>query len=333
MSSQDKAQGRNPVLQESNSQLGLMPDLALFCEVVRAGSLRAAAEVRDVTPSTVTRAIQRLEKALNMRLFVRTTRSLTLTDEGRGLYEACLPGVLTIEKAFVAALRSQAATEGSVRVTCSTNFGRRHIAPLVHRFIAKHPQIGVELILEDAVRNLGAEGFDLAIRGGRFGEERVIARRIAEMPMYICGSPVYLARAGVPRQPGELMSHQCIRYFFAGTQKELLWEFRQDKELVPLGVPGSYVVNNIEVACQAACEGLGLAQLPGYVAAPEIRNGRLAPVLLDFLDASRAFFLCYQDRLERLPRRVQLLANFLITEIGPTANFVLMPQERGCYAA
>lgn len=333
MSSPDKAQSRNPVLQESNNQLELMPDLALFCEVVRAGSLRAAAEVRDITPSTVTRAIQRLEKALVMRLFVRTTRSLTLTEEGRGLYEACLPGVLTIENAFVAALRSQAATEGSVRVTCATNFGRRHIAPLVHRFIARHPQIGVELILEDAVRNLGTDGFDLAIRGGRFGEERVIAKRIADMPMYICGSPAYLARAGVPRQPSDLMAHQCIRYFFAGTRKELLWEFRQGEELVPLGVPGTYVVNNIEVACQAACEGLGLAQLPGYVAVPEIMGGRLAPMLLHFLDASRAFYLCYQDRLERLPRRVQLLANFLIAEIGPATNFTLMPQERDRYAA
>lgn len=317
----------NPILQESNNHLSLLHELTLFCEVVRTGSFTGAASSRDVTVSTMTRGIQRLEKAIGVKLFVRTTRRVTLTDEGLSLYQRCLPGVRSIQDAMLATQRSQRTPGGLIRVTSASIFGHRHIAPIVNQFMLDHPDISIEFSLDDQFRDMGEDGLDVAIRGGRISGSRLIARKIADMPMYICGAPAYLERHGKPKNPEELIEHRCIRFVFQGTQKEMLWEFCREGELYPIGVPGGYVVNNNEVACEAACAGIGLVQLPGYIAVPEIRRGRLQPVLMTFLDSSRAFYLCYQDRLDVLPKRIQLFAEYLLANVGPAEQFALSKQE------
>lgn len=308
-----------------------LPELAAFCRVAEAGGFNAAAQTFGMGASTMSRSVVRLETALRVKLFERTTRHVSLTDEGKSLLESSAPLVKQLTATMQALHQSSESRTGLLRISSAAAFGRRYVTPMINRFQNTNPEIAIELHLEDRLINLVDESVDLCVRGGRLDDSQLIARRLTSVPMYVCGSPDYLAFRGRPLVPGDLLTHHCIRFRFRGTQQWFLWEFSRNEDFFTIDIPGRLTLDDIEAACSSAVDGLGLAQLPGYIAVPEIRAGRLVPVLLDYVDKSRAFYLCYLRRSPIQPLRLRLLIECLTKHLGSVTDFQLSEKELEIY--
>jgi DNA-binding transcriptional LysR family regulator len=305
----------------------LLPELAVFCRVVQAGGFSAAADLCDVPVSTVSRALARLETALGVRLLNRTTRQVAVTDDGKDLYARCATHLHAIGDALMSTRDSKATPGGTLRISSAATFGRRHIAPLVGEFMNRYPDISVELFLDDRIADPIADGVDICICGGRPEATGYIVRPLAPMPMYVCASPHYLKSRPILQAPEEIAAHRCVRFRSRGTGKVQRWEFRRDGEFLALDAPGNLLLDDEELVCHSVLNGAGLGQLPGYIAIPEIRAGKLVPVMLDYLDESRYFYLQYVNREQRQPLRISLFIRFVLEAISGDRSFRLDAEE------
>jgi DNA-binding transcriptional LysR family regulator len=318
-------ESEDPMSLEANLE-AMLPELALFCRVAVAGGFNGAAMTLDASASTLSRNVARLERALNVRLFERNSRFLSLTSDGKALFEVSRPLLRDLVSALRETKERTGTRAGTIRISCAAAFGRRHIAPHVVKFQGENPDIAIDLKLEDRLVDPIEESIDLCVRGGRIHDSRMIARPIAPIPLYTCASPHYLERFGQPVSPNGLAKHQCIQFRFKHSHRRLAWEFRLDGALTSIDVPGNLVLDDIDAVCDAAIAGSGLAQLPGYIAVPQIRAGRLRPVLGRFVDTSRLFYLHYLRRTAAQPLRTRLLINYLSEKIE-SGNFQLSDTE------
>ena len=314
-------------LPDRNELEALVGDLVYFARVAEGGGFSGAAMARGVPASTVSRAVSRLEAALGAKLFSRSTRLLSLTPTGQQLRDRCANPLRECIDAMLAIQGEEALPQGTLKVSAAAAFGRMHVAPLLGKFQRRHPEIAVELRLEDTLLDPARDALDLCIRGGVPPDSRHVARRIAPLPLYVCASRSYLEARGVPGTPEAIAGHSCIRFRFQGTGRLLRWSFQRDGIATELEPAGTLLLDDIESACGAAKEGHGLAQLPGYIAVPAIKAGHLLPVLLDWLDESRSFFFLSADRAERLPMRAQLFIEYLCAAVSTEASFALSEEE------
>lgn len=310
-----------------NNYFDLLVELRLFTAVVECGGFTAAADKLGLNKPVITRAVQKLETALGVRLLNRTTRRVGVTDEGLALFERCKPGLDQACKALSAAKESRTEAKGLLRMTSPITFGRKFIAPLAIEFRKMYPDIEIELSLNDTVVDLISSGIDIAVRGGLPDDSRLISRPLAPMPLYVCASPAFLARNGVPAKPEELSRFECIRFRFRSRDSDMAWEFSEGGKQFSVQVSGPVSVDEIEIARDAALAGQGFAQLPGYVAVEHIRKGELVPVLLDFLSDSRKFTLTYVNRHEMQPLRDRLFAELVSASLAKTELFLLNESE------
>ena len=314
-------------LPDRNELDALIGDLVYFARVAEGGGFSGAAAARGVPASTVSRAVSRLEAALGAKLLNRSTRAVSLTPAGQVLRDKCARPLRDCVAAMLTTQEEERLPQGTLKVSSAAAFGRRHVAPLIGEFQKRHPDIAVELRLEDALVDPGADGLDLCIRGGVPPDSRHVVRRIAPLPLYVCASLSYLEARGVPGTPEMVADHSCIRFRFQGTGHLLRWAFRTGGVPMELDPQGALLLDDIESVCGAAQDGRGLAQLPGYIAVPAIRAGRLLPVLLDWLDESRSFFILSPDRTARLPRRSQLFMDYVVAAMSANPQFTLTPRE------
>src|SRR5688572_10867964 len=228
--------------------------------IVEFGSLTAAAEALETSPPTVVRAMDALEAALGERLLNRTTRRLSLTDEGREYHERCKRVLAEVEEAEAALSSRRAMPKGRLRVTAPVMFGRLRVTPLVTEFIAKQPAVEVELLLLDRVVDLVEEGIDVAVRIGQLPESSLVAVPVGETRRVVCATPAYLRKSGIPKNPADLAKHRCIA--FSGLSGSTEWSFKPGVPRVP--VRAALTTNQVDVALAACQQGVGCVQLLCY---------------------------------------------------------------------
>lgn len=252
-------------------------EMEVFARVVQEGGFSAAARSLDLTPSAVSKLIARLEARLGVRLLVRTTRALTLTEEGEAYHHAARRILQELDDADQAAARG--AVRGRLRVNTTIPFGTMFVAPAMPAFLARNPNLIVDLSFTDGIVDLVAEKTDVAIRMGNLPDSGLIARKLGQSRRVVCAAPSYLERMGKPETPADLERHDCLTFNFRRARPS--WPFRHDGRDVEQPVTGSLVVNNGETMKQMALAGAGIARLGLFHVAAEIAAGALVPLLED----------------------------------------------------
>lgn len=265
-------------------QIGLdrLTGLIAFARTASLGSYTAAARALGLSPSAVSKSVQRLEEHLGLRLLTRTTRSLTLTAEGRELHERALRLLEEVERIEQAAASARAEPAGLLRVAAPLPVGIHILAPALPRFRARYPKVTVDLRLGDRYADLIEDGIDVAIRVGEIADSRLISRRLAPHRLCAFAAPGYLAERGTPRTPDELAGHECVNFRYQSTGQALRWPFCSGERTLEL-VPDAGItidVTDAVVAVLAAGGGIGIA--PTYAAAGLVERGLLVPVLMDY---------------------------------------------------
>jgi DNA-binding transcriptional LysR family regulator len=297
-----------------------------FVRVAAAGSFSQAARQLGVSTVAVSRNVQRLESELGVRLFHRTTRRVSLTEEGRALFESSRGALAELEAAHDTIAERRTEPEGVVRVTSARAFGRMYILPLLGEFRTRYPRIEVELGFADRVVDMIAESYDVGIRVGQMPDSNTVVRKLADVPRFVCASPRYLMQHGAPQTPGQLSAHECIRYRSISSGRPRRWEFGRGAEVVGYDVRGHLILNDILAVCDAAVAGLGLAQLATFVATPHIREGQLVPVLTDYAPPLFPVSLCYPAR--RLqPARARVFVDFVVERLTHHPDLLFDPRS------
>lgn len=250
-------------------------EMEVFVRVLREGGFSAAARSLDLTPSAVSKVIARLEDRLGARLLLRTTRALTLTEEGEAYHRAAVAILQDLDDADQAA--AVGAVRGRLRVSASVPFGRMFVAPLAITFLARHPDVILDLSFTDDVVDLLAQRTDVAIRVGDLPDSALIARKVGQSRRVVCAAPAYLARQGTPHLPADLKDHECLRFNFRRARTG--WPFRQDGRAFEQPVAGNMLLNNGETMRQMALAGVGIARLGLFHVADDIAAGALVPLL------------------------------------------------------
>lgn len=256
-----------------------MADMALFARVVEQRGFSAAARQLGIAKSAVSKRIDRLERALGVRLLQRTTRSLSMTEAGRAVYERAVQSIALAEEARSCVANLAEAPRGLLRVTASVAFGKRCIAPLLPAFLAAYPEVRLQFTLLDRLVDLAEEGFDLAIRLNRSPPELAVAKALMPIDYVVCAAPDYLAGRPIS-QPADLASCNCLYYGYRDGGAE--WEFRQGEARQRVKVAGNIVVNSSEVVRDLLLAGLGVGLVARYAVADDLRRGTLLPVLGDW---------------------------------------------------
>ena len=279
-----------------------------FVKVVESGSMAAAARRLDCTRAQVSKQIGELERRFGVRLFDRSTRKLFLTPSGEVFYQHALRALESVELTEVAVRNLGDVPSGLLRISASVVFGRIWLAPLLPRLTARYPELECELILTNTLVDLAEDRIDLALRFCRTPPEDVVAKRIFTMETVICAAPTYLARHGTPRQPRELVDHQCFSFLLSDNR---IWHLL-DRAGTEIAIPvrGRIQFNEPASILDATLAGHGLAILPTYLCCNELADGRLVRVLTDYtprIDFGRHLYACYMPSRARLPKVKVLL--------------------------
>ena len=251
-----------------------------FVRVIDTGSFSGAARQMQIGQPAVSKAIAQLEDWLGVRLLLRSTRSLTPTEAGQNFYVRAKRALGEAEEAVLEARGAGAGLTGKLRVSASVCFARLHIMRQLSRFLEKHPDLELEMVLDDRPINLVEEGIDVAFRSGALQNSALVARKIGEARRLVMATPGYFEKHGVPKSPGELMSHQTVVYTPNGGGTS--WTFRQGSAETSVVVAGRLSVTAAEGLREAVFAHLGLAITSEWNFAPELAAGIVRPVLLDW---------------------------------------------------
>ena len=296
-----------------------------FVQTVAAGSFAGAAKKLGVTPVAVSKNVQRLERQLGVRLLQRSTRKLSLTDEGRMFYDRCTGPLQELENAQSMVRDKGRSPAGTLRVTSVSPFGRNYVLPLLPAFSRLYPAVQVELHLEDAVSDMIAERYDVGIRAGEMRDGSMVARNIAPLPFVVCGSPDYLAERGVPRTAADLAGHNCLRLYSRSAGRVLNWQLGPERAPVSPAVNGNFVASDLTTLVTAAAHGQGLVLAPLPLVLPLLRTGALVPVLPQCVTHGVHVFIHYPNR-KNLPARVRTFVDFLLENLRSNPDLVSDPQ-------
>jgi len=270
-----------------------MTSMATFVKVVESGGFSAAARALGISPSMVTTHVRALEERLAVRLLNRSTRKVSLTEAGHAYYERCLQILTDVDEAERIAEALQSTPRGTLRLNTSVAIPP-FLAPVIAEFASLYPEVSVNLAMTDRMVDLVEEGFDLAVRNMSVPDSSLIARCVATYRFVVCGSPGYLAARGVPREPADLVHHNCLIYSHSAWGNE--WHFSGPEGEQSVAVVGNLQANSDNALRLAAVHGQGLALAPSFLLIDEIRSGRLVPVLAEFLQADHAVNAIYPHR-------------------------------------
>jgi DNA-binding transcriptional LysR family regulator len=298
-------------------------DMAVFVRVVAAGGLSAAARELGLSPAMVSKRLSRLEARLGGRLLNRTTRRLHLTEEGERYHQRAAQILADLEEAEALVGAGRATPRGTLRVSTPASFGRRHVAPLIHAFSARHPELRIHVELDERVVDVVEEGFDVAVRIADLEDSTLVARRLAPNRRVVCASPAYLKRHGAPKTPAELARHNCLVVATRSFRQDE-WPFAGPDGPTSVRVGGTLSCNNGEVIRQWALDGLGLALKSTWDVGEDLRAGRLKAVLAEHVPVGNSIYAVYPHR-QYLPAKVKAFVDFLQDAYGPQPYW-----DRGC---
>jgi DNA-binding transcriptional LysR family regulator len=283
--------------------------ITTFARVVEAGSFVRAAERLGVSVSAVSRQVAELEAHLDSRLLNRTTRRLSLTESGRVFYERCVQLLSDLEEAEQSASAGAVRPRGTLRLTCGTTFGARHLAGAIADFIVRYPDMRFEVELSDRATDLVDEGFDAAVRIGAIGSQNLVARKIGETRLVCCAAPAYLERRGEPKTPEDLTTHACLTYEYSSQKNMWLFRDAQGHEH-NVRVAGPVHANNGRFLSALAVAGVAIVLEPDFEVGPEVRVGRLVPILRRFDPKPTNIYVVYPSR-RNLSAKVRAFTDFL----------------------
>jgi DNA-binding transcriptional LysR family regulator len=297
--------------------------LLAFIEVAGAGSLAAAAQRLGVTPAAISKNLRKLEEQLGVRLVHRSTRTLRLTAEGMDFLGKASAALRALDEAVAEVSQSASLPSGRVRISVGTAFGRHWVLPALPALVQRHPQLQIDVDLDNRPVDLVAEGYDIGIRGGRIEDSSLIARRVCPLPVALLASPAYLRRSGVPQTPEDLARHECVQQRFSGGALSQ-WAFRgAGRRRVQVEPKARFVVNDSEAAIDLALADAGIVQAGLYHALPYLRSGRLKLLLVDSHDpGSREFVLHYPHR-HYLAPRVRVVVDSLLAHFQAASDLHL----------
>jgi DNA-binding transcriptional LysR family regulator len=239
---------------------------------------------------------------------------VSLTESGRAFYERSVQLLADLGEAEQEASSAAAVPRGTIRLTTAVNFGVRHVGPAIAEFMARHKEVRFDVSLSDRVVDLVEEGFDLAVRIGPPGAQNLVARKLGETRVMPCASPEYLKRRGTPRTPEDLTAHNCFTYEYVTPHN--LWRFRDPSGAErSVRVSGSLHSNNGDILAEVAAQGAGIVFEPAFIVGPEIRNGRLVPLLQDFTPLPVPIYAVYPSR-KHLSAKVRVFVDFLLEKMG-----------------
>lgn len=290
-------------------QLG---SIELFCLAAETGSFTAAANEAGITPAAVSRSVARLEERLGVRLFVRTTRQMRLTDDGRTYFEQCRQALTQLVDAERAVSGGQSIASGRLRISVPTPYAHYRLFPRLPEFRRRYPQVQVEVHVSNRNIDFANEGYDLAIRGRDPADSSLVARRLEEAENVVVATPEYLARAGTPQTPEDLAAHECIQFELPSSGRRVPWSFRVHGKLVEIETTGSLTVleDYLATATLAKCGG-GLMQAYRFTVQEELEQGELVEVLKDYGQTTRPFLLIYPYA-RHVPSRVRAFIEFML---------------------
>jgi DNA-binding transcriptional LysR family regulator len=256
--------------------------IVAFARAASYGSFTAAAHSLSVSPSAISKTIQRLELQLGIRLFTRTTRSLVLTPEGRDLHARALNLLQAAQEVVQSAAASRSEPAGTLKVAASLPIGVRLLAPALPEFRRRYPKVDVDLRLNDRFVNLVEEGIDVAIRIGNLADSNLISRRLAPTRVSTFASPAYLAARGTPSRPEDLKHHDCVNFRYQNSGQLMRWTFKVGERTIELTPDAAVVVDVSEAVAEILAAGGGIGMSASFIAAPYVERGLLVPVLHEF---------------------------------------------------
>jgi DNA-binding transcriptional LysR family regulator len=288
--------------------------IQVFAQVVESGSFAKAAARLGLSTSATSRHVAELETHLQTRLLNRTTRRVSLTESGRAFYERAVQLLADLEEAEQEAARTAVVPRGTIRLTTSVNFGVRHLAPAIAEFLAQHPGVRFDVSLSDRIVDLVEEGFDLAVRVGTAGSENLVARKLGETRLVPCASPQYLSAHPPPKTPEDLAGHDCFTYEYVTPRN--VWRFRDPSGRErTVRVAGTLHSNNGDLLAEVAVRGAGIVFEPAFIVGPDVRAGRLVPLLQEYTPPPVPIYAVYPSR-KHLSAKVRSFVEFLVARFA-----------------
>lgn len=305
-----------------------------FVEAASAGSFAAAARSQGISPAAVSKNIAGLEQALGVRLMNRTTRTLSLTEEGTAFLQQARIAIGALDTAMDAVVARKMETRGHVRISTSAAFGREQLLPVLPGLRARYPGISVEVDFDDRVTDLIADGYDLTIRGGRIVDSSLISRPVCQLKTALVASPEYLARCGIPKTPADLANHHLIARRFLGGRVSP-WGFRgNDGSLTTLEPDAAAVTLSApEAQTQAALLGLGIAQVGVHHALAHLQAGALKAVLVGQHDPGNYEMVIQYPHRALVAPRVKATVEYLLDAFRQDASLHFPLERLADYAA
>ena len=288
-------------------------ELNAFIAVVEAGGFSAAARRTGDSQSAVSKAIGALERRLGVVLFNRSTRSVTLTDQGQQYYDRTKPLVDEMNEADIELTSSTQNVSGLIRIAASSTFGRLHVLPLIPDLLSLNPGLQVDLILSDFVRDMVEDRIDLAIRVGPVNEPDAVVRRVASTPLVCVGSRRYFEQRGIPKTPSELVDHNCLLY--GGLMESVNWPFVGPKGRFSVSVRGNLSSNSVETIRAGVLAGVGIGLFAKVSLADELRHPDVITILEEFMSDVRDISLVWPKR-RFVPARVRQVTDFFAEAIA-----------------
>lgn len=291
-----------------------LTDIAVFVRVVACNSFTRAADELELSRAVVSKYVARLEERLGVRLLNRTTRRLALTEAGAELFEASRNALERIDEAEESIARLQREPQGRLKVNAPMSFGILHLARVLPDFLAQHPKIHVDLVMDDRVVDFLGEGFDVGVRIADMADSTLVAKKIANCAVIACAAPSFLAQQGEPETPEDLASQECILYRYSAGAN--VWRFTAaGGREIAVAVSGRLRMNNGIAVKEAAVRGLGVILTPTFYVERELQEGSLQRVLEGYRVPDLGMYAVYPQR-TFVPPKVRAFVEFLAREFG-----------------
>lgn len=288
--------------------------LATLARVVESGSFRQAAIEMGIAPQSTSKTVRQLEQQLGIRLLHRTTRKLSLTEEGAQLLSQVAPALANIRTAVEELQNARKEVGGTLRITVPRSVGQHFIVPLIPEYMALYPDVRVELELEDRFTDSVLERVDVGFRMGPSVDRNVVARRLMDIQQWVCASPDYIEKYGRPRNWADLAKHRCTSFRHSNSGRVMPWEYTDQGEVTYTEMTPKFVTNDVDAEMWAVLGGAGIGQIPSYIAQPMVGSGRLVHLLKSHVTERIGFYIYYPQR-NQLPQRTRRFIDFVVEKV------------------
>jgi DNA-binding transcriptional LysR family regulator len=307
----------NPIFEGNKMDLN---DIKVFISVVEAGSFSGAGKNLAMPSTTVSRKVVQLEASLGVKLLHRSTRKLSMTEEGRHYFHLCQQHLVALEEANEAVMQAQSTPKGKIRISSPFDFAMQYAQPWITEFLKEYPEISIELDTSDSYVNMVENRMDVAFRSGQLQDSSLIARRIGPKHSVCCASPEFLETVEKIKQPDDLTEVNCLIMGKSLSQNH--WQFIKNKKQYPATVSGRYATTSMHLIIDSALNGLGVAYVPIALVKDHFESGLLVQILTDYETPDSNMFLIYQSH-KYMTKSIRLFIDHVIEKISPKAPWML----------